>query len=281
MAGRLTGASARSGCRLGRAGHEPLPATRPRSKRLTKRTASFWTSPPTAAAVTAANGASSAWRRCSAPPCAAPCTRRLDRWTNALRSGCSRTTTIPCVTCAAGYRVVCAEDVFVTPLRPGVQSASSPKRAVWRAVPRQSAAMGSEMECHLAAVWAACVAHLPGIGRGSSGKLLRSTFLPGQKYSWLARETTSSWSLAPRGWAFSAGRRRPLCRIQSFRWSRRALSLWQELQARGAQFLVFPRTSLWWLDYYNELREYLENHEPRERVPRRNVRDVRSWPARA
>jgi GT2 family glycosyltransferase len=34
----------------------------------------------------------------------------------------------------------------------------------------------------------------------------------------------------------------------------------QELQARGAQFLVFPRPSLWWLEYYRELREYLENH---------------------
>jgi GT2 family glycosyltransferase len=34
----------------------------------------------------------------------------------------------------------------------------------------------------------------------------------------------------------------------------------RDLQSRGAQFLVFPRTSLWWLDYYKELREYLENH---------------------
>jgi hypothetical protein len=32
----------------------------------------------------------------------------------------------------------------------------------------------------------------------------------------------------------------------------------QELIAAGAGYLAFPRTSLWWLDYYGELRQYLE-----------------------
>ena len=32
----------------------------------------------------------------------------------------------------------------------------------------------------------------------------------------------------------------------------------QDLIAAGAGFLAFPRTSLWWLDYYGELRQYLE-----------------------
>ncbi len=31
-------------------------------------------------------------------------------------------------------------------------------------------------------------------------------------------------------------------------------------QACGAEFLILPRTSFWWLDYYKELREHLENH---------------------
>lgn len=32
------------------------------------------------------------------------------------------------------------------------------------------------------------------------------------------------------------------------------------LRARGAQFLVFPRTALWWLEYYGDFREHLERH---------------------
>jgi hypothetical protein len=31
------------------------------------------------------------------------------------------------------------------------------------------------------------------------------------------------------------------------------------LQAEGAQYLVFPSTSLWWLDHYETLREYLNS----------------------
>lgn len=32
----------------------------------------------------------------------------------------------------------------------------------------------------------------------------------------------------------------------------------QDLTAAGAGYLAFPHTSLWWLDYYGELRQYLE-----------------------
>jgi hypothetical protein len=29
---------------------------------------------------------------------------------------------------------------------------------------------------------------------------------------------------------------------------------------RGADFLLFPRTALWWLDHYGGLRQHLERH---------------------
>src|SRR4029077_3254047 len=32
----------------------------------------------------------------------------------------------------------------------------------------------------------------------------------------------------------------------------------ERLRQEGAQFVVFPQTSLWWLDYYGGLRAYLE-----------------------
>jgi hypothetical protein len=34
----------------------------------------------------------------------------------------------------------------------------------------------------------------------------------------------------------------------------------EELHARGARFLVFPSTALWWLDHYDDLRRHLESH---------------------
>lgn len=37
-----------------------------------------------------------------------------------------------------------------------------------------------------------------------------------------------------------------------------AIAHLQTLRARGAQYLVFPRSAFWWLDYYGELRRHLE-----------------------
>jgi glycosyltransferase involved in cell wall biosynthesis len=40
--------------------------------------------------------------------------------------------------------------------------------------------------------------------------------------------------------------------------SAEAIAHLEELRARGAQFLLFPATGLWWLDHYREFREHLE-----------------------
>jgi hypothetical protein len=37
----------------------------------------------------------------------------------------------------------------------------------------------------------------------------------------------------------------------------------EKLREQGADFLLFPRTSLWWLDHYGELRSYLDQRYPR------------------
>ena len=37
----------------------------------------------------------------------------------------------------------------------------------------------------------------------------------------------------------------------------------EDLRTRGAEFLVFPATSLWWMDYYTDLRRHLEEHASR------------------
>jgi hypothetical protein len=34
----------------------------------------------------------------------------------------------------------------------------------------------------------------------------------------------------------------------------------EDLRARGGEFLVLPQTSLWWLDHYEELNEHLRSH---------------------
>jgi hypothetical protein len=38
-----------------------------------------------------------------------------------------------------------------------------------------------------------------------------------------------------------------------------AIAHLEELRARGAQYLLIPSTALWWLDYYQEFRQHLEN----------------------
>ncbi len=42
-----------------------------------------------------------------------------------------------------------------------------------------------------------------------------------------------------------------------------AITQLEELRGRGARFLVFPRTSLWWLDHYVGLRDHLERRYER------------------
>jgi hypothetical protein len=44
--------------------------------------------------------------------------------------------------------------------------------------------------------------------------------------------------------------------------SAEAISHVEELRARGAEFLLFPATGLWWLEYYQEFRRHLEKHYP-------------------
>jgi glycosyltransferase involved in cell wall biosynthesis len=39
-----------------------------------------------------------------------------------------------------------------------------------------------------------------------------------------------------------------------------AIAHLESLHVAGAQFLVFPRTAFWWLDYYSQFREHLERH---------------------
>jgi hypothetical protein len=40
--------------------------------------------------------------------------------------------------------------------------------------------------------------------------------------------------------------------------SRAAIAHLEELRARGARYLLIPRTAFWWLDHYSELTEYLQ-----------------------
>jgi glycosyltransferase involved in cell wall biosynthesis len=41
-----------------------------------------------------------------------------------------------------------------------------------------------------------------------------------------------------------------------------AISHLEAIRARGAQYLLFPATAFWWLDYYQQFREYLEARYP-------------------
>jgi GT2 family glycosyltransferase len=42
--------------------------------------------------------------------------------------------------------------------------------------------------------------------------------------------------------------------------SSEAITQLEQLRAAGAEYLLFPTTSLWWLDYYAGLRQHLEEH---------------------
>jgi len=47
-----------------------------------------------------------------------------------------------------------------------------------------------------------------------------------------------------------------------------AIAQLEELRARGADFIFFPFTSLWWLDHYEKLHHHLERkHTPVFRDP--------------
>jgi hypothetical protein len=41
--------------------------------------------------------------------------------------------------------------------------------------------------------------------------------------------------------------------------SAEAIDLLEDLRSRGARFLLFPSTSFWWLDHYDDLRRHLES----------------------
>ncbi|MGH7556630.1 MAG: glycosyltransferase family 2 protein [Gemmatimonadota bacterium] len=43
--------------------------------------------------------------------------------------------------------------------------------------------------------------------------------------------------------------------------SREAIAHLKELATRGGEFLLFPRTGLWWLDHYDAFRDYLDRNE--------------------
>ena len=38
-----------------------------------------------------------------------------------------------------------------------------------------------------------------------------------------------------------------------------AVAQLETLQSKGAEFLLIPKPAFWWLEYYTELREYLEH----------------------
>lgn len=42
--------------------------------------------------------------------------------------------------------------------------------------------------------------------------------------------------------------------------SKEAIEHLESLRDRGAQFLLFPYTSMWWLDHYKEFADHLERH---------------------
>jgi GT2 family glycosyltransferase len=42
--------------------------------------------------------------------------------------------------------------------------------------------------------------------------------------------------------------------------SAEAIARLEALRAKGAEFVLFPKTALWWLDHYREFKEYLESH---------------------
>ncbi len=42
--------------------------------------------------------------------------------------------------------------------------------------------------------------------------------------------------------------------------SAEAIAHLEALRKKGGQYLLFPRTALWWLDHYRELKEHLEKH---------------------
>jgi len=50
-----------------------------------------------------------------------------------------------------------------------------------------------------------------------------------------------------------------------------AITHLESLRKRGAEFLVFPHTSCWWLDHYEGLRDYLDEHYQRAWSDRRCV----------
>ncbi len=45
--------------------------------------------------------------------------------------------------------------------------------------------------------------------------------------------------------------------------SAEAIAHLKELQANGSEYLVFPNTAFWWLDYYTEFHQYLNAHHRR------------------
>jgi 4-amino-4-deoxy-L-arabinose transferase-like glycosyltransferase len=47
--------------------------------------------------------------------------------------------------------------------------------------------------------------------------------------------------------------------------SQQAITALEKLRKRGARYLVFPRYTFWWLDYYKDFRSYLDSRYPRVR----------------
>jgi hypothetical protein len=44
--------------------------------------------------------------------------------------------------------------------------------------------------------------------------------------------------------------------------SEEAIAQLERLRANGAEYLLIPETSMWWLDYYVEFRQHLERGNP-------------------
>jgi hypothetical protein len=62
-----------------------------------------------------------------------------------------------------------------------------------------------------------------------------------------------------RGWNFPMGENGAYAGFYPAN-STEAISHLEVLRSMGGNFLLFPSTALWWLDFYNEFRQYLENN---------------------
>jgi GT2 family glycosyltransferase len=163
---------------------------------------------------------------------------------------------------AAGYRTVCAEDVFVHHFGGGSLGALVPTGERQRLFDRNRALFEGK--------WGIC--WTPHAGREDSlyarlrdeiRTLIDATVPAGSTVSVVSRGDEGLTDLAgiearhfPEGADGSYAGYYPVDSEQAVEWMR-------ESRRRGCTHLVVPATSAWWLDHYGGLRSYLEDHAER------------------